>query len=266
MENLELPLVLFTLLTQMAVGMAIFAALRQWTVVEGPTIRTRNEWITVLVLIGLGVFAAFFHLGKPFGAIRMVTNLGSAWLSREILSFGLFGVLTAFTFYMVFSKASKGWLFKVTALIGLLAVFSTGMAYASAGLDAIHNVLPLVFFLLTVFTLGPALASYFVDENSQPLLRSILEPSLLASLIVRFSFPFVWLSGSEVMSASGQNFLSSPLHWIQIAALLIGFIVVRRGKSIPTWLPILLLVGELLGRMAFFALVVSSGSNIGGLY
>jgi DMSO reductase anchor subunit len=59
MENLELPLVLFTLLTQMAVGMAIFAALRQWTVVEGPTIKTRNEWITVLVLIGLGVFAAF---------------------------------------------------------------------------------------------------------------------------------------------------------------------------------------------------------------
>ena len=266
MESLELPLVLFTLLTQMAVGMAIFAALRQWAVVEGPTTKNRNEWITILILIGLGVFAAFFHLGKPLGAIRMLTNLGSAWLSREIFSFGLFGALTAVTFYMAFTKSSKGWLFKLTALVGLLAVFSTGGVYASPGLDAIHNVLPLVFFLLTVFILGPAIASYFVDENSQLLLRSILEPSLLASLIVRFAIPFVWLSGSAVMRASGQNFLASPLHWVHIAALLVGWIVLRRAKNIPSWLPILLLVGELLGRIAFFALVVSSGSNIGGLY
>lgn len=266
METLELPLVLFTLLTQISVGMAVFAALRQWSTVEGSTIKARNEWITVLVLIGLGVFAAFFHLGKPLGFVRMITNLGSAWLSREILSFGLFGILTVLTFYMVFTKASKGWLFKVTALIGLLAVFSTGMTYASAGLDAVHNILPLVFFLLTVFTLGPALASYFMDDHSHNLLHSILEPSLLASLIVRFTIPFVWLSGSEVMRASGQNFLASPMHWLHLAALLAGVLVVRRGKNIPAWLPIVLLVGELLGRIAFFVLMAPSGANLGGLY
>ena len=266
METLEFPLVLFTLLTQMAVGMAVFAALRQWSTVEGPTTKTRNEWIAVLVLIGLGVFAAFFHLGRPLGFVRMITNLGSAWLSREILSFGLFGALTAFTLYMVFTKAAKDWLFKATALVGLLAVFSTGMSYASAGLDAIDNVLPLVFFLLTVFTLGPAVASYFVDEKFQTQLTSILSPTLLASLIVRFAISFVWVSGNAVMRVTGQNFLSSPLHWLHLATLLTGVLVVRRGKNIPAWLPIVLLIGELLGRVAFFALMASSGSNLGGLY
>lgn len=266
METLELPLILFTLLTQMAVGMAVFAALRQWAVVEGATVKARNEWIAILVLIVLGVFAAFFHLGKPLGAFRMLANIGTAWLSREILTFALFGVLAAVTFYLVYTKVSNGWIFKVTALVGLLAVFSTGMAYASAALDAIDNVLPLVFFMLTVFTLGPAVASYLVDEKSQPLLTNILLPTLLVSLIVRFTVPFVWVSGNAVMSASGQNFLVSPLHWLHLAALLVGFVMVRRGKSLPAWLPIVLLIGELLGRIAFFVLVTSSGANLGGLY
>jgi DMSO reductase anchor subunit len=266
MDTRELPLILFTLFTQIAVGMAVFVALRQWAVVEGPTIKSRNEWITILVLIGLGVFAAFFHLGKPLGAIRMIANIGSAWLSREILTFGVFGALSAISFYLVFTRSSNGWLFKATALVGLLAVFSTGMAYASAGLDAIHNVLPLILFMLTVFTLGPAVASYFVEEKSHAPLVSILVPTLLTSVIVRFLVPFVWLSGNAVTRATGQNFLASPLHWLHIIALVVGVAVVRPGKSLPKWLPIVLLIGELLGRIAFFALMASSGANLGGMY
>jgi DMSO reductase anchor subunit len=266
MDTRELPLILFTLFTQIAVGMAVFAAVRQWAIVEGPTSKSRNEWIAILVLIGLGVFAAFFHLGKPLGAIRMLANVGSAWLSREILSFVVFGALSAVTFYLVFTRSPSGWLFKITALVGLLAVFSTGMAYASAGLDAIDNVLPLILFILTVFTLGPAIASYFVDDKSHDRLVSILLPTLLISVVVRFIVPFVWLSGNAVMRTTGQNFLISPLHWLHIAALLVGIVVVRPGKSLAKWLPLVLFIGELLGRIAFFALVASSGANIGGLY
>lgn len=263
---LELPLILFTLLTQLAVGLAVLAALRQWVTVEGPSARTRNEWIAILALIGVGVIAAFFHLGKPLGAIRMLANIGTAWLSREILTFGIFGVLAAISLYMVYTKAPNGWMLKLTALVGLLAVFTTGMAYTGKALDAINNLLPLVFFMLTVFTLGPAVAAYFVEEKTHALLTSILFPTLLASLIVHFVVPFIWLSGNTVMKATGQNFLASPLHWLHLAALLAGLFFVRNGKSIPTWLPIVLLVGELLGRIAFFALVVSSGANLGGVY
>lgn len=266
METLELPLVLFTLLTQVAVGITVFAALRQWSTVEGTTTQTRNEWITVLALIAVGVIAAFFHLGKPFGVIRMLTNLGSAWLSREILGFGLFGALVAVTFYMVYIKSPNGLLFKLTAMIGLLAVFSTGMAYASVGLDAIHNILPLVFFFLTVFTLGPAAASYFMNEKTHSMLISVLSPTLLASLAVRFVVPFAWLAGSAVTRASGQNFIASPLHWIHLVVLLVGFVTLQRSKTIPTWLPIALLLGELIGRIAFFALTAFSGANLGNLY
>lgn len=266
MENLEFPLVLFTLLTQIAVGMTIFAALRQWSTVEGATTQSRNEWTTVLALLAIGVVASFFHLGKPLGALRMLTNLGSAWLSREILGFALFGIFAAATFYMVYAKTPNGLMFKLTAISGLLAVFATGMAYASVGIDAIHNPLPLIFFLLTVFTLGPACASYFVNEKSQGMLVAALAPALLASLVARLVAPLAWLAGNAVARASGQNFLASPLHWIHLVILLIGFVVVQRGKTIPSWLPIVLLLGELLGRIAFFALSAFSGANLGSLY
>lgn len=266
MDTLELPLILFTLLTQLAVGLAVFAALRQWVAVEGPSTKTRNEWIAILALIGVGVIAAFFHLGKPLGAIRMLANIGTAWLSREILTFGIFGVLAAISLYMVYTKATSGWLLKFTALVGLLAVFTTGMAYSGKALDAVNNLLPLIFFMLTVFTLGPAVTSYFVEEKAYALLTSVLFPTLLVSLIVRFIVPFIWLSGNAVMNATGQNFLASPLHWLHLATLLTGLFFVRNGKKIPAWLPIVLLAGELLGRIAFFVLVVSSGTNLGGVY
>jgi anaerobic dimethyl sulfoxide reductase subunit C (anchor subunit) len=234
--------------------------------VEGATTQSRNEWLTVLALIVVAIVAAFFHLGKPLGFLRMVFNLGSAWLSREILGFALFGLLAAVTFYMVYAKTPNGLLFKLTAIIGLLAVLTTGMAYSSAGIDAIHNLLPLVFFLLTVFTLGPACASYFAGEKSKNVLVAVLSPTLLASLVVRFAVPFAWLAGNTVTRISGQNFLASPLHWLHLVVLLAGFVAVQRSKTIPSWLPIALLIGELLGRIAFFALAVSSGANLGNLY
>jgi DMSO reductase anchor subunit len=266
MENFELPLVLFTLLTQVAVGMTIFAALRQWSTVEGATTQTRNEWIAVLALVALGIIAAFFHLGKPLGFFRMLTNIGSAWLSREILGFALFGILAAVTFFMVYTKSPNGLLFKLTAIVGLLAVFTTGMAYSSAGIDAIHNILPLIFFLLTVFTLGPACASYFMNEKAQGMLVAVLSPTLLASFVARLVVPFAWLAGNAVTRASGQNFLASPLHWIHLGLLLVGFVTLQRGKTIPAWLPIALLLAELIGRIAFFALTAFSGANLGNLY
>ncbi len=266
METLELPLVLFTLLSQMAIGLATFAAVRQWAVVDGPSLKVRHEWQLVLALVALGVMAAFFHLGKPLGVVRMLANLSTAWLSREILAFGAFGVLAAALLFMAYTQRASGWLIKLTAAVGLLAVLSSGLAYAAPGLDALHNVLPLVFFVLTAFTLGLASAVYVIDAKYHAQLVSFFEPGLSASLVINFAVPFIWLSGSAVTQATGRNFLASPLHWLHIAALLVSVLVVRRTKRIPVWLPLVLLVGEFLGRLAFFSLVVSSSANMGGLY
>ncbi|HRE28397.1 MAG TPA: dimethyl sulfoxide reductase anchor subunit, partial [Anaerolineales bacterium] len=85
METLSLPLILFTLLTQAAVGVAVLAAVRQWQTADGPQ-RPTAEWGTIAGLLIAGVLASFFHLGHPELVWRILTNVGSAWLSREILA------------------------------------------------------------------------------------------------------------------------------------------------------------------------------------
>lgn len=79
----ELPLVAFTLLGQMAAGMAAFALF------SGPL--TLPMLITIGGLIGLGGLASLLHLGAPKNAWRAVFHLRKSWLSREILMFGLVG-------------------------------------------------------------------------------------------------------------------------------------------------------------------------------
>lgn len=268
MERLELPLVLFTLLSQIAIGMALISATRQWATVQGPTARSRNEWLTIGLVLAAAIVASLFHLGDPAGAVRTLTNLGSAWLSREILGIGAFGILVAIIFLTEVRGATKGWLIKLTAVIGLAALFAISMTYATPpSLPAINNALPFAFFLLTAMILGAAFGSFFAGEAQQPLLFKILTNALIVSLALNLIVPCVWLTGGAVMRQTGLNYLQSPLYWMQVSVgLVIPLLVLWRTQRIPAWLPVLLLIGEVAGRVAFFALTASTAANLGKLF
>jgi DMSO reductase anchor subunit len=264
----ELPLVIFTMFTQMAIGLALISAVQQWAIAGGPTDnKLRLEWVAALALLAVGVLASFFHLGHPLGAIRMVVNIGSAWLSREILMVGIFGALTVVTLAGLYRNAAAKWLITITAVVGVLALFAMAMTYAPPSMPAIDNYLPLVFFGLTAVILGTAIASYFVPADKQQLLTIILASSLAVGLVVYLVVPSVWLSGGKVMAMTGELHLASPLYWTHVVVgLALPLAVLAWQRRIPVWLPVLLLVGEFAGRIIFFSLVISSAANLGGLY
>ncbi|KAA3656163.1 MAG: molybdopterin-containing oxidoreductase membrane anchor subunit [Chloroflexi bacterium] len=268
MEFAELPLVLFTILTQMAIGLVLVSAVQQWAVDGGPNIsKMRTEWIVVLVLLTLGVITSFFHLGHPLGAVRMLANLGTAWLSREILMVAVFGVLVVVTLYGLTKNSVNKWLVLGTAVIGILALIANAFTYAPPSMPAIDNLLPLVFFGLTMMILGTAVSSYFVPADKQQWLTILLAISLSVALVVYLVVPSIWLSGGEVMAMTAEGHLASPLHWIHVVVgLLLPLGVLAWLKRIPAWLPVLLIIGELAGRIIFFTLVVSSAANLGGIY
>lgn len=269
MGHLELPLVLFTVFTQMAIGLVFVSAVQQWAFSTGttPGDNLRLEWIAVLGLLGVGVVASFFHLGHPLGAVRMLANLDTAWLSREILFVGMFGGLAAITLFMVHTERPHKWLITATAAAGLLALFSMARTYAPPSLPAIDNGLPIAFFGLTALILGSALASYFVSEAQQPMLTIMLAVGLSISLILYLIVPGIWLSGGTVTQLTGQLHLASPLYWTHlIVGLALPLAVLIWQRRIPVWLPILLLIGEFSGRIIFFTLVVSSAANLGNIY
>lgn len=279
MRELELPLVIFTVLSQTAVGIAIFAALRGKKPLVASssadvhsTSSFNQEWGMVFALLCLGTFAAFFHLGKPLGVVRILDNLAVSWFSREILFVGTFSGLAAL---MVLLRIDKGpeilqrldqrLVERAAAVVGFLAVLVMGITYAWTGIDPIHNIIPVLFFILTTFVLGAAFTTYFAEGEALESARQALKYALITSLVVRISVPFIWLSGGTLMRTSGANYLESPIHWCHMLALCLALYVVR-NKHVPKWLPLLLLVAELAGRVGIFLLVTPSRVNIGNLY
>ena len=114
-QKSEMPLVAFTLLVQMAVGV-FWAA--QWMVDSLPLI----PYLLIGVCLGLGGFFSFAHLGAKRNAWRTPFHLKKSWLSREILFVGLFGAGWLAGFVLPEMK----W---VTSLLGIGLVYSMAKVY-----------------------------------------------------------------------------------------------------------------------------------------
>ncbi len=261
MQSMELPLVLFTVLSQAAVGMVLMSAVRG--VAGHGSGSARNEWMLVAGLMGLGIAASLFHLGHPLEAYRALAHLEKAWLSREVLAAGAFLALAAGAAAV---GGGRGALLWGAVAAGLATVLASGMTYAPPAFPALNNALPTVFFLISAVVLGAGFASWFAGPGSQELLARICATALVTGLVVRLAVPCVWLSGGEVMRLSGLAWLGSPLYWASIAVLAACLGVLWKNRTIPVWLPILALLGELAGRAAFFAETVHTAVNIGNLY
>ncbi len=120
----ELPLVIFTLLAQMAVGAFWFMA---WMF---PPPFSLIPLAVIGASLGLGLFFSFAHLGTKRNAWRVLNHLRKSWLSREILFAGLFGAgwLAVTAARLIFHRPIPAltWL---TALLGFFLVYSMARVY-----------------------------------------------------------------------------------------------------------------------------------------
>lgn len=263
MQSIELPLVIFTVLSQAAIGITLMGAVRQAAGPDGGNAQT--EWRVVAGLMIVGLIASLFHLGHPFGAANALKHLEKAWLSREALTAGIFAGLAVLA-ALTAGKDGKPVLAWIGALIGLVVILSTGMTYAPPSYPAVNNALPTIFFLISAVILGAGFASWFAGEARQPMLSRVFTTGLVVGLVVTLAAPCIWLSGSEVMRMTGQAWLSSGFYWAHLAVLAVSLGVVWKTKTIPAWLPVLVLAGELIGRAGFFADTIHTAANMGGLY
>ncbi len=89
MNSNDWPLVFFTLLTQWGVGL-VLAGLMTWFLArqaEPPLLETLRKTFSLVALLtmGLALLLSFAHLANPRYSVYALGNLGSSWLSREIL-------------------------------------------------------------------------------------------------------------------------------------------------------------------------------------
>jgi len=92
-------LVVFGLLAQSGAGIWMTTELILLTPSFAVTQETeqlvRKIYLTVFILLIVSLIISFFHLGYPRHFFHALNNLGSSWLSREILALSLFLWLTS---------------------------------------------------------------------------------------------------------------------------------------------------------------------------
>lgn len=255
MEKYELPLVIFTVLSQMSVGLTLILTLRT---LRGELEGKRVYWLVSGLILAAASVAAVLHLAHPDRAYNALINLKHAWLSREILGATLYGAAIGLTFLAKGHKLPA----VLASLLGIVLVAVQGMTYAAPAMVAVANGLTMLLFFITVWVMGCAVV---------PLLK--LAPSLTAlrqaigvCLAVLIAAPMVWLSGGTIMQMTAHAWLASPLYLASLACLAIAFVLTRGGERRVAVLFGLLFVGMFLSRLVFFGDTVSTIVNIGHLY
>lgn len=174
MNTHELPMILFTVLSQMSVGAFVALGVVQILAV-GRYPRSVIDRLAdpALLAIGptlvLGLIASMFHMNDIANTFNVFRNIGTSWLSREIVFGVAFAVLGVLFFIMQWRKiASPGIrqaLAALTALVGLGLVWCQSMIYYSlVTVPAWHHwATPLRFFATTILlgslAIGVAMAA-----------------------------------------------------------------------------------------------------------
>lgn len=266
--SMELPLVFFTLLSQMGIGLVLLSGARRWRMAaaaagEAAHEADRRQWLAAAGLLALGLLISLFHLGHPLDAATALKHLSTSWLSREALAFGLLTALVALTAV----RGLPAPLVRASAGLGLLALVIQGMTYAPPSFPAVDNGLPFALFLLSALVLGAGAASLLAPAEARPALARVLAWTLGMALVVHLLAPAIWLSGGTVMRLTAQAYLASPLYWAHIViGLALPLAVVLKTRDVPAWLPWALAAGAVCGRIVFYLDTVHTAVNLGALY
>jgi len=171
----ELPLVAFTLLNQMAAGMAVFSFF------SGPL--PFPLLVTIGGLIAASALVSLLHLGTPLNAWRALNHLKKSWLSREILVFGLFGG----SWFVSLAMPGMGKL--PLALCGIGLVHSMAQVYRLRSVPAWDTNRTLLAFIVSAILLGGlglevVNVSVYAVESGEPLMALVVAIGLIVALLL----------------------------------------------------------------------------------
>ena len=244
MEKYELPLVIFTVLSQMSVGITLILTLRT---LQGKLESKRLYWLVSGLVLAVASVAAILHLAHPDRAYDALINLQHAWLSREILGATLYGAAVGAV---------------LASVLGIALVAVQGMTYAAPAMVAIANGLTMLLFFITVWVMGCAAIPLL---NLAPAVAA-LRQGIVVCMAVMIAAPIIWLSGGTIMQMTAHAWLTSPLYLASLLCLAVAFVLSRQGERRAKAIFVLLFVGIFLSRLTFFGDTISTIVNIGHLY
>lgn len=272
----ELPLILFTVLSQAAVGLVLISMLLMYVLSSAQRVALlpalKSAGLIAFPVALLALVASVFHLGQPFGGMRALGNLGSSWLSREILLMALFVAGVAIYSYLWLARAEALAAIRTvgtaTALLGLGVIYATGMVYQLPTRPEWHHWSNLMAGFITALLLGGLVLSLLAIRlpNISPLCRKALGGVvLLAAVLLVLGLISYGPYLLTVSAPTATLLFGSPWFW---ARLLLGiglpvFVaaqMLRESQPSVALLSLTLLAalgGELVGRTLFYSSVLN---------
>jgi DMSO reductase iron-sulfur subunit len=249
------PLVFMLTLTQMSVG----AICSIWAITA---IRHSQAVLPVVLTTVAAAFlslgASVLHLGRPIFAYRAVKGWKSSWLSREVLTLGLFAHLAAVYAAALFFAAPGAAVSGGAAVaMGLAGVYCSARIYLVPARPSWNSRYTVTDFFLTAGVLGPLLVrSSGLEVHGSLAVAAAVAAS--AQLVVQVS-KLLWMTGHDaVENQASSSLLLHRLRDIFLARLgllLAGGVVLplMTASRVSTICALLLaLTGELAGRWLFF--------------
>ncbi len=170
----EVPLVAFTLLTQMAVGIAACGILLY--PLPLPLL------FAIGLLLGVGGCASFLHLGRKRNAWRAIIHLRKSWLSRELLMSGLFGAAWAGTLAWQWSTKASPSYWPMT-ILGLGMVYAMSRVYRLRAVPSWNTWHTQAAFFLSTVVLGVLGVNLLIPQQRWLWLAGVALAAELAMLI-----------------------------------------------------------------------------------
>ena len=233
----ELPLVAFTLLAQMAAGLAICG------VVFSPLPVTLM--LSIGILLGVGGLISFLHLGRKRNAWRAVIHIRKSWLSREILMALLFGIAWLATISRQYTQgvSASPW---PLAILGISLVYSMSCVYRLRAVPSWNTWRTQAAFFLSALILGALGLNLFIPRPGWVITAGL---SMAAELVVLLT------------AKSGFTGFPGKLRVTFLVLSLFGAVRLSVFPMISgTWLAILVfasaIAAEGLGRWQFYAIRV----------
>src|SRR5665648_242828 len=273
----DLPLIIFTLAVQAAVGVFLWVTIARLRNQETPYAKTTT--LTALILTTFGIIFSLFHLGKPLMAFTSLSKLFSATLSQEIFFSGGFFVLLAVAYYFerssIISNNNKTIWSVLTSFVGLVAVYAMAKVYMTTIIPAWQSWNTLVDFCAATLILG-ALVYLLVTRKAitEKVLR--IDLIILAVILVQMALVPSFMaslgatSGAAQQSAalmSGDYGAAYIIHWLLVLGG-VFLIVISGSAKLAGKANILyvasgaLVIGLFIGRYLFYATGVASAIGL----
>lgn len=273
----ELPLIVFTVLAQSAVGC--------WLLLSFVLCRNNSEqshsyihkvMFIPLVLLALGFMASVLHLGSPLRAFNSLNRIGESMLSNEIASGAAFFALAGLYWLLaVLNKMPTGfakiWLI-LTACVGLIFMYMMNNLYHISTVPTWNTVFTSWQFYLTVIIGGSALAYVLLHSNPHREYSFCYYPWLyviaifLAAIVVLYQ----GFGLSQIHSSAAQAVNLVPdyaiMHAVRLCLLGLAGILLFKGKNTMHlgMALIIVLLAEMIGRTVFYGLHMTVGMAVAG--